>query len=158
MTQAVTNKIHIDYNKLIGKIGYEYYYLRYVFDDDGMRGATGSILRAVTMDEAQERRDNWDEDNELWKQAVSNDETTLGADDWHDQSDGYLDECVFDLPNEILSDDLMDILANEYQAVKRNFDIELIESTGGGRCFKPNMQWDKLYNNNLWALIKQYES
>lgn len=158
MIQTTTDKIHIDYNKLIGVIDAEYYFLKYVFDGGhGLKGATGSILRPVTNDEAEERRENYDDDNERWKQAVADDYTTLGAYDYKEQNPAE-DEDIFDLCDRELADNLMAILTEEYQSEKRNFDIELIESVGGGSCFKVDMRWDKLYNRNLWELIKQYES
>jgi hypothetical protein len=159
MIQAEANGIHIEHNKLIGKIGDEYYYLRYIFDrGGGLSGAAGCSFSPVSTDEAQERRDSYDDDNKLWKQAVEGDYTTLGADDWHEMNPAE-DEMLFDLSYRDLANNLMvGILAEECQRGGRDLDIELIECTGGGRCFNANMQWDKLYNRNLWEIIKQYES
>lgn len=159
MTQATVKETHIDYNRLVGRIDDEYFYLRYVFNDGkGFRGATGTALSPVTMHDAEIRREDFDQDNELWKQAVANNETTLSADDWHDTYDGDVDECVFDLSHRELAEDLINILAEEYKQENKRFDIELAECIESGRCFTENMKWDKLYNRNLWAIIGQYES
>ena len=141
-----------EYNELIGRIDDEYYFLKDVFTHSkDFKGATGSVLRPVTKSEAEDRRERWDDDNELWKIAVQSGNTDLGADDWHAMvinADG--DDVVFDLSDRDLADKLMAKLDDD--------DIEIIECRDGGRCFDINMKWDEIYRPDLWKIIKQYES
>lgn len=142
------------YGKLIGHIGEEYYYLDDTFSyDGGLRGATGSIMRPVTIEEAQYRRDNWDEDGELWRMAVEAKQTYRGHEDWVEfvlDCDG--NDAVFDLSYYDYQEALLDRLDPDRKT------YELVECVGGGRCFKPSMKWDELFAPELWKEIVKYES
>lgn len=145
--------MEIKYNKLVGRIEDRYYYLDRVFQhNDNFKGAVGSIMRPVSFAEASARREEWDDDNELWNHAVANNDTDLGADEWHNmviEEDG--DALVFDLSYaNTYGEDLIKFLNED--------DIELVECVSGGRCFYTDMAWDELYNHGLWEMIKQYEA
>lgn len=138
--------------KLIGRIGDSYYYLQELFEHKGQsKGAIGSIMMPVSINEASNRRDTWDECNELWKAAVVANRTDLGADAWHEMvmSQGG-DDIVFDLSYPDLADDLLRFLNDP--------TVELCECVGGGRCFDLSLEWDDLYEPELWNLIKKFES
>ena len=140
-----------EYGELIGRIGDEYYYLDGVFEyTDSFKGATGSVMRPVTPEEAEQRREDWDDGDEMWKQAVEAGNTTLGADEWHEMvMDVDGDEVIFDFSYcDTYGEDLLERLGEEY---------ELVECRGGGRCFDYDMKWDELFNTKLWEMIRQYE-
>ena len=146
------NKEETQIHKLIGRIGEEYYFCDYVFKDKNFKGATGTLMHPVTAEEAEELRDNWDKDGELWQEAVANKQTTLGQDDWKKQI-LYIgdDSVVFDLSYaDTYGGKLLDKLGRD--------NYELVECIGGGRCFKVDMAWDELFDAETWELIKQYES
>ena len=141
-----------NYDKLIGRKGEEYYYLDYVFTHrQDFKGATGSIMRPVTEAEAEERRDDWDSDGEMWRQAVAGESTTLSQEEWQQQAlaiDG--DDLVFDLSYCCThGEDLLERLGRD--------EYELVECLGGGRCFYTDIEWDELFEPELWELIKEYE-
>ena len=143
------------YNKLIGRIGNEYYFLDYLFfDNDGFKGATGTIMYPMTENEYDDRVKNYfDPENikELWEQAVKSGKTTLGLNDWielvknTDGEENIIDRSYTESYGKILKKKLGE---------KKAFEVECI---GGGRCFDENMQWDEMYNEKLWKKIQEYE-
>ena len=143
------------YNKLIGKIGDEYYFLDDTFThSDSFKGATGTVLRPVSRSEYEETKTVEglkDRDYaELWKNAVSSGETVLGLYDWLEivLEDG--DDAIWDLSGIELWEQLREIgLSGE--------EYPVFECTGGGRSFSKDMKWDELYNPELWKEIQKYE-
>ena len=142
------------YGELIGEIGGDYYYLDYVFEhSDSFKGATATVLRPVAFSEAESRREEFDEDGELWRCTVASESTELSMDEWHKSvldNDG--DDAIFDFGGGEYHEDLLDRIDPERQ------EYELVECIGGGRSFSLDMKWDKLYNPELWEVIKKYES
>jgi len=144
------------YNKLIGRIGDEYYFLDYTFEhSDNFKGATGSVLTPLTEEECQERNDQASEDSEMvefWKQAVEADRTTDSFQDWL--------EMVKEEEGEEAG--LDDSYRAEYMPILQELlgedEVYTTDCTGGGRCFNPKMEWDELYNPELWEIIKKAET
>ncbi len=148
-----------DYNKLIGRIGDEYYWLEYIFNDEnGFKGAVGFSLRPITIEEAEQRREDFDEDNELWKMAVSSGNTELSAEDWHkmvldiDGDDSVFDMSFFSPYGEELIKKLNADIEDEGER------YELTEACGCGRHFDIGMKWDELFKPELYKLIEQAEA
>ena len=142
------------YNKLIGKIGDEYYFLDHTFNHaDNFKGAVGSTMQPLTEEEYNERVDNYfDVDNirEFWQQAVEADKTDMGLDEWIEfvrNTDG--EENVIDRSYPNYGEQLKKLLGEE---------VFEVECTGGGRCFEKKMKWDKLFDEKLWEEIKKFES
>ena len=142
------------YQKLIGRIDNEYYFLDYVFETDAYKGAVASVLSPVSFEEMEYRRENFDEDGELWKDAVANDRTELGHKEWAahvlrlDGDDAVIDLSYFSTYGE----ELLQRLDPEHEV------YEYTEGVGGGRSFRPDMKWDELYEPELWQIIQQYET
>ena len=148
------------YNKLIGRIENTYYYLEYIFETSSIfetfpnfKGAVGLGFIPLTLEEVESRRDNWDEDNYLWKCAVENNNTTLGAEEWHEyilNTDG--NDAIFNLS-------YYDVGMELTQKLSRcGLQYELSECVSSGRCFDKDMKWDKLFNPELWKKIQEAES
>ena len=138
-------------NKIVGRIGEEFYFCEKFFEyEDSFRGVLGSILVPVSPEEAEERRRNFDEDGKLWRDAVANELTELGHEDWVEETlaeNG--DEAVFDL----VSSEKEAAVIEKVGADK----VELVECVGGGRIFRPDLEWDELYDPALWERIKEFE-
>ena len=150
------DKKQTDYDAIIGRSGEEWYVLNYIFTDSAVigSGAVGSIFEPVTVDEAQARRDAFDENGKLWRMAVEAGDTDSGHDEWREMvldNDG--DDAVFDLSYPVIASAICDMLN------KRNpeANIELCECVGGGRCFPIGMKWGELLRPDLWALIQDAE-
>jgi len=140
------------YNELIGRIGDDFYFLEYIFEAGDFCGAVANIVRPVSPNEAQYMRDTWDSDGEGWRMAVDAESTTLGLDEWREQVlaiDG--DDAVFDICSDYEMEKKIIEIAGED-------NVELVENVGGGRSFDLDMEWDELYNPELWEKIKEVET
>jgi len=142
-------------NKLVGRIGEEYYFVEYCFDEGPhFRGAVGYSLRPVSFAEAKERRESWDDDGESWRMAVAAKQTTLGMDDWHEwvkEIDG--DDLFFDFSytNRVEARELLAKLQAD------DPDVELLECRGGGRCFSHKQVWDEVFDQEALDFALSYE-
>ena len=138
--------------KLVGRKGNEFYYCDYIFEHGTFKGVVGSVMTPIGSEEAKDRRENWDEDGELWRQAVQEGATELGINAWHKMVlDTAGDDVVFDLS-------YADTYGNDLLEFLNNVEFELVECIGGGRCFYTDMKWDELYDKELWEHIKQAET
>lgn len=145
-----------NYNKLIGRIENEYYFLDYIFyDGKDFKGATGSVMSPLTEDEYDERVDDYfsyENMREFWQQAVKAKRTDLGLDEWieevknTDGENGVIDDSYSASYGEILKEKL------------GNEKAFMIECVGGGRCFDKKMKWDELFSKTLWEAIKKSET
>lgn len=150
----MNNRQEDRYDKLVARIGNKYYFCNYIFHDlrnKHFKGATGSVMRPVSECEAEERRENYDEDGEMWKNAVENDNTTLGKDDWWEwvlDNDG--DDAISDA--DTYGKELMELLHNQDK------DVELVECVGGGRCFDANTEYDEVFDQELLDKINAVET
>lgn len=144
----------INYDTLIGRQGYDYIFLDYVFNHgDGFKGATGTRMELVSKDEydnAMEDTDRWEE---RWRDAVAAKQTEQGLEDWVEElSTKEKEEWLWD---NSYGDELRDqIRALGYTEE----EYPIIACTGGGRCFSVADTWDELYEPELWELIKEYET
>lgn len=146
--------------KLVGRIDCYYYFCDYLFNHkDGFKGATATVLRPVSREDYEQRTDPYDSDTleyfeECWKGAVQAGTTTEGLETWVKEVlavDG--DEAVFDFSGYDYWDDLRDAVPELTEE-----DYPVFECVGGGRSFRPDMQWDEIYNEELWERIKAIET
>ena len=149
----MSKKEETKYNKIVGRIGNDYYFLDYTFlHSDNFRGATGSKLSPLTEDEYNKRVEDYfniDNMREYWQQAVEAKKTDLGLDDWIElvrDTDG--EEYIIDRSDEPYAEILREMLGHEA------FEVECV---GGGRCFKKNMKFDEVYNKKLVKEINKFE-
>lgn len=145
--------------KLVGRIGDEYYFVDYFFDDtlhgDPFMGATASILRPVTADEYEYRTEGdglYEYLEEIWRMQVSEGNVTEGLEEWADmvyRIDG--DDALFDLSYSEYWEDLRELGFDEDE-------YPIFEASGGGRSFSPDMKWDEIYDEDLWDDVVAMES
>ena len=146
--------------KLVGRIGNNYYFCDTIFEyENGLKGATATVLCPVSREIYEQRTDPTDSDTldwfeECWKGAVQTGHTTKGLEAWAEEVlavDG--DEAVFDFSGYDYWDDLRNAVPELTEE-----DYPVFECVGGGRSFRPNMQWDEIYNEELWNRIKEIEA
>lgn len=125
--------------------------LDYVFNHGTFKGATGSIFYPVSKDSYEERKSldyiidsyKW-----LWQEAVKDDRTEKGLEDWIESQD-FDDEFLFDTSYSSLWDYLRTFGYSEEK-------YPIFECVGGGRCFDDSFQGN--INEELSEVIRQYES
>jgi hypothetical protein len=143
--------------KLVGRKGGDYYVCDYVFKEKGLQGATASVFRPVSEEEYEEA---YDLDNlidrfqELWAEAVKDGRTEDSLEEFCQiiaDCDG--DEALWDLSYyqywDLIREAVPELTEKEYP---------ILECVGGGRSFHRDMVWDVLYDAEVWALIRKYET
>jgi len=142
--------------KLVGRIDNAYYFCDTIFDyKDGLKGATATVLCPVSRENYEQRIDPSDFDTlscfaDCWRGAVQAGTTTKGLEAWVEEVlyiDG--DKAVFDFSGFDYWDDLRNAVPKLTEK-----DYPVFECVGGGRSFSPDMQWDEIYNKELWERIK----
>lgn len=146
------------YNKLVGKLDDEYYFLDETFVyDDNFKGATGKALCPVSKEEYEQVTDL---DNvkdllkEIWQQAVESDNTELGLDDWVQMvidTDG-VEEVVFDTSG-WYGKEWDELRALGYSEE----EYPVFEWSRCGRIFSKNMKFDEVYAPELIKEINKVE-
>ena len=144
--------------KLVGRIGDSYYVCDYVFKyDDGLKGATATVLRPVSKQEyeaAQEIDNLINRFADLWGEAARDNRTEESLKDYCQSiydCDG--DEAIWDFSGY----DCWDLIREAVSEItEENYPV--IECVGGGRSFSSDMQWDEIYDKEIWNLILEYES
>lgn len=139
-----------DYNKLVGVIDGDYYFLDYTFDHGDFKGATATVLRPVPKDEWEDRNDPdnlREEYREHWQSAVERGDTDEGLEDWMEYNDAAP---YFDDSGSQHWDTLRELGISEEE-------YPVIECVGGGRSFSKNMKFDKVYAPELVKVIDQFE-
>ena len=147
-----------EYNQLVGRIGDSYYFCDYIFEDRGFKGAVASVLCPVSKSDYDNRHDLDNSDTlewfrELWQWAVDG---------------NYTEESLVSYAQDVIDDDgddaLWDLSYNHYWDALREAIPELtedeypvFEAAGGGRRFSPDMEWDEIYDQELWEKIKAIE-
>lgn len=150
--------------KLVGRIGDAYYICDTLFEysvleSNSFKGATATILCPVACEDYENRTNPHNPDTieyfeDCWSQAVQAKKTTDSLEDYVKMVldiDG--DEAVFDLSGY----DYWDIIrAFVPELTEENYPV--FECVGGGRSFRPDMEWDEIYNEKLWQQIKEIET
>ena len=144
-------------NKLVGRIDDTYYIYDYLFNDNGsFKGAVGTGLRPISRDEHNERTSPeslLEEFTERWQESVARGFTTDGLEEFADEMMlTYGDEMIFDFSGY----DYWDLL-REAEPTLTEKDYPIFECVSGGRCFSPDMKFDKAYDKKLWQQIKEIE-
>lgn len=144
------------YNMVVGVKDGEIYLLNGIFDHgNGFKGATGSILRPVTADEVEERRDlEYVKDvyGYLWQEAVADGSTEISLNE-------YIEDIIFYCDGHFPGHDDSDIEHLDDDFISTYFpDAETFECVGGGRCFSTNMKFDVLVSQDLLDIIELYEN
>ena len=143
-------------NKLVGRIGDEYYFCDYIFSHDDFHGAKGTILRPVNKDEyegAMDIKNAKDRFYDLWAEAVEDRRTEESLEDYcQNIIDCDNEEAFWDFSGSNYWDDLREAIP---ELTKEEYPV--FECVGGGRSFSLNMEWDEIYDRDLWELIKQAE-
>jgi len=144
----------INYNQIVGIIGNDIYMLDYTFSDGkDFKGATGTVFNLVSKEQYEETMDNQDDlFLDMWKDAVANNTTEQSFKDWfNDISDDEKLEINFDQSYSEYHDEIREIMNVSKE------DYPVICCTGGGRCFKKGMKFDKVFNKKLIAEINKFE-
>ena len=154
------NREQTDYNKLIGRVGDEYIFLSYVFQhSDSFKGATGNSLRPISQTEYEERTDPEaieEAYEDLWREAVRADRTTLGLTEWVKECIASDGEDVYAFDTSYWESDMWTQIREKTGQTEEEYPV--YECIGGGRMFTENIKWDELYEPELWNIIKEYEN
>jgi hypothetical protein len=143
--------------KLVGRIGDDYFICDHIFKySDDFQGAVATVLRPVGQQEYEDAQDIdvlKDRFADLWGEAAQ---------------DGRIEESLEDFAQTIYDTDgdeaLWDFSGYGYWGLIRETvpklteeDYPVFDCVGGGRSFSGDMNWDEIYNQELWALIQKYE-
>lgn len=146
-----------NYNQLVGRKNDSYCFCDYIFKDEDFQGATATILRPVSKAEYEQRMDPdnvQDNFEELWRESVQSGRTQDGLVEFVEEIlavDG--DEAVFDFSGCNLWDKLREAVPELTEE-----DYPVLEYIGGDRSFSSDMEWDEIYNQELWEKIKVVET
>jgi len=142
--------------KLVGRINEGYYFCVDIFwCSSGLQGANGIILRPVSKEEYKCYTQGKGLLNVLeipWRKAVERKETIKGLKEWAKEvyKNGG-DKVIFDLSGSEYWGQLRKLGLNEN-------DYPIFECVGRGRCFKPHMKFNEVYDKELWEKIKKAEN
>ena len=157
------------HNAIVGVIDGELAILEYTFEDgENFKGGVGYRMRTMTQEYIDCRKDPDNADEDLWKQAVAGDYTTLGLDDWWEDA---CDEAEMEGKYYPFDDDSYRYETNELYEALSDDDREKIEEIMGvkgedyvdfecgscGRCFNANAEWDLILRPDLVELINKLE-
>jgi hypothetical protein len=158
-----------DFNKLVGSIDNEFYFVDYIFNyNDGFKGATGTIVMPVSK--------------EYYDLATSEEGildrymTAMGEDEWLEALG--LDRDDFEDEDEMIKA-IEDGIYNLYRVGELNpfeevnYKLEeqmrklpefsdsdeypIFETSGGGRIFGKDTKFDKIYDQELYNKIRKIE-
>lgn len=157
------------HNAIVGVIDSELLILEYTFyDGETFKGAVGYTMDTMTQDYINERKDLDNTGNELWKQAVENESTILGLEDWWKNmcdeaeiNDEYfpLDDPYYRYETNKLYEDLPETDRKKIENILGVKGIDYVDfnCTGSGRCFYANDKWDLILRPDLVELINKLE-
>lgn len=146
--------------KLVGRIDNEYYVCDTLFKhEDNFKGATATVLCPVFRDDYENRLnyenpDTMDYFDETWRQAVQAGTTQKGLKAWIEEIfANHGDEAVFDFSGYDYWDTIRVIVPELTEE-----DYPVFKCIGGGHSFSPDMEWDEIYDEELWQRIKAIET
>lgn len=133
------------YDKVIGCAYGQYYILHKIESLNGKKYIGSSVARLISEEQLDEIARDWDSDDDKWRECVWQGDTRLGADEWHDRyrADIDVDELIEQAPR----------YAREALFTKLGNDGCYVEEVSG-ECFHLDIAWEKLYEPNLWQIIK----
>ena len=149
-------------NEIVGIKDDEVYVLQTVFDDNGFKGATGYSMRPLTQSEVDDRLDDAEYYRDLWKQAVENDQTDLGLDEFVQEAneEAEMDGLYYCGDDDSFRSEFEDLIEELPEAKKKQLESMTDLSwtvCGCGRHFTKNMKFDVVFNKKLVDLINKYE-
>jgi len=146
--------------KLVGRIDDSYYICDTLFGHAiGFTGTIATVLCPVAREDYENRTnphnpDTIDYFKDCWRMAVQTETITDSLEAYVEMVldvDG--DEAVFDFSGydywELLREAVPELTEDDYP---------VFECIGGGRSFCPDMEWDEIYDKELWEQIKRIES
>lgn len=148
-------------NEIVGIKDGEVFVLESVFDDNGFKGATGYSMRPLTNEDVEQYKDP-ENLRELWKQAVSNDITDLGLEEWTEEvnDEAELEGRLFATDDDSFREEFENLVEqlpkSKKDKVKSMTDLTW-EVSGCGRHFTKNMKFDVVFDKKLVDLINEYE-
>lgn len=146
------------YNKLVGKIDNQYYFLDYTFKhSDDFRGATATVIEPVTKDDYEERTstDNIREYlREIWQMQVADGSTEESLDDFTETAIN-IDGAEGIAFSDIVDDSRTELLREQFHLSTEDYPV--FEVTGGGRSFSVDMVFDEVYDAELIKVIDEFE-
>lgn len=148
-------------NEIVGIKDDEVYVLQTVFDNNGFKGATGYSMRPLTRDDIEYYR-SAEYLRDFWKQAVQNDQTEEGLDEWVEDTNDEVDmeERLFATDDDSFRDEFLELVDALPEKQKKQV-MALTDCTfqvgGCGRHFTKGMQFDVVFNMKLVYLINKYE-
>ena len=160
----------MEYNKIIGIANGLVYVLEEAFEyADGFKGCCGYTMSTISKDYIDERNDvDWLCDNYdyIWRDAVKEEKTTLGLEDF---MENWVHNCCELFPTddpsyrsefeEALEDARPEVAKKviEYFGADSE-DFGAWNNEGCGRCFDKDIEWDELFEPELWEMIRRIES
>jgi hypothetical protein len=146
--------IKFKFNKVVNYDNGEIVVLEYVFkDNDGFKGAVGSIFYPVSMKEYKKRTSKKIV-IEYLKNCFTEDEIKSmgGINKFYNliRDNGEIDQILFDQSY----DELWESIREELNLNKKNAYV--FDYVGGGRCFDKHFQGN--INSELSEIIREYES
>ena len=158
-----------DYNKLVGSIDNEYYFVDYIFNDaDGFKGATGTIVMPVSK-EYYDLATSEEGILDRYMTAMGEDEwlNTLGLDrdDFEDEDEMIkaIEDGIYDLyrVGELNPFEEVNYKLEEQMRKLPEFsdsdEYPIFETIGGGRIFGKDTKFDKIYDQELYNKIRKIE-
>jgi hypothetical protein len=147
-------RIKIKFNKVVNYNDGEIVVLDYVFNDnDGFKGAVGSVFYPISMKEYKKRttkkavieylKDCFTEEEIKSKGGINNFYNLI-------RDSGEIEQAIFDTSYQ----ELWDSIRKELNLNKKNAYI--FDCVGGGRCFDEHFQGN--INSELSDIIREYES
>lgn len=158
------------YNKIIGIANGLVYVLTETFKySDNFKGCCGYAMSTISQDYIDERNStNWLCDNydDIWREAVRAEQTTMGL---HDFMDDWVQNCcdLFPTDDSSYRSDFEQLLEDARPEVAKKIieyfgadseDFGAWNNESGGRCFDKDMEWDELFEPELWEMIRKQES
>lgn len=159
------------YNKIIGIANGLVYVLEETFkySDDGLKGCCGYAMSTISQDYIDERNDVcWLCDNcdDIWREAVRAGQTTMGLEDFMDD---WVRNCceLFPTDDSSYRSDFEQVLEDARPEVAKKVieyfgadseDFGAWNNECGGRTFHKDMEWDELFEPELWKMIRGCES
>jgi len=146
--------------KLVGRIDNEYYICDTLFEHaDDFKGATATVLCPVAREDYEDRTNpngDYAKDyfEDCWREAVQVGNTTGSLANYAKMILAINgDEAIFDFSGY----DYWELLREAAPELTEE-DYPVFECAGGGRSFRPDMEWDEIYDKELWEQIKRIES
>jgi hypothetical protein len=157
------------YNKLVASRDNEFYFVDYIFNDaDGFKGATGTIVTPVSK-EYYDYATSEQGILERYMDAMGEDEwlEALGLDreDFEDEDEMIkaIEDGIYDLyrvgelnPFEEVNYDLEEQM-RKLTEFSDSDEFPLFEVIGGGRSFRKDSNFDKIYDQELYNKIRKVE-